>query len=98
MNNIQTSNFPELDEFDSAKANEAIESFYQKYARILSETPLLSLHHKEYSKEGKRKKHVINAKLSSSKKSIHFEAFDWNFLTALQNTLKGLLKQLKSEK
>ena len=95
--NIQTINFPQLDEMDSAIACKSIDSFYYKVARMSSTEPHLVLHHKEHQKKGFRKKHVIVARLSLEKGSFQAEEVNWSFLTALQKTLKTLLRGFKSK-
>ncbi len=92
--NIQISNMPGFTEPDKEKAFARINSFYDKATKLLGHNPLLSIHFKSYEKQGMRKKHAVHTKISGATFSAKAEASSWNSLTALQQALDTLMKEL----
>ena len=92
--NIQLSNMPGFTEPDKERAVERINSFYDKATKLLGPDLILSIHFKSYEKQGMRKKHAVHAKISGAGFSAKAEASSWNSLTALQQALDALMKEL----
>lgn len=92
--NIQLSNMPNFTEPDRERALERIYAFYDKAAKILASSITLSIHFKSYEKQGMRKRHAVHAKISGAGFNAKAEAASWNSLTALQQALDTLMKEL----
>ncbi len=95
---ISISGMPELSDFDREIIIDRIEKFYEKIDKLLEEKPELNIRFKEYRTSGMRKKHEISARIVSGKYNLQAKTSDWNLLTALEEALDVLIKQLRTEK
>ncbi|MCD6478819.1 MAG: CBS domain-containing protein [Candidatus Diapherotrites archaeon] len=92
--NIQLSNMPEFSEPDKKRALQRINTFYDKACKLLAGELFLSIHFKCYEKRGMRKKHVVHARLSGAGFNAKAQAQSWNALSALQNALDELSREI----
>ena len=93
--NIQLSNAPEFTEPDKKRVMRTLNAFYDKAAKILhTEDLMLLIHFKSHEKEGMRKKHSVHAKLDAPGFSANAKGHSWNYLTALQDALEALMKEI----
>ncbi len=96
--NIQLIHFPELDEVDYATAEKEISSAYDKIEKILNNEIFLAIHVKSIEKGGMRKKYSLHIRLNSTGINVLVKSENkWTFLSALQDALKTLTRQI-SEK
>jgi predicted transcriptional regulator/ribosome-associated translation inhibitor RaiA len=104
--NIQTANMPALDEIDLARVNSTINAAYDRVKKSLNTTYCLLVHFKQYKQEGGKTKHSIHIHASGPGMNFKAESYAWNVLTALQDALgelereirKGIGKKTKSSK
>jgi ribosome-associated translation inhibitor RaiA len=92
-----------LDELDRATAEQAIAGTYDKLEKIINNVIYLTVHVKSHEADGLRKKYSVHCRLSTGSASgamfISNSIKKWKFLTALQDALRTLERDvLKSVK
>jgi CBS domain-containing protein len=92
--NIQLSNTPEFSEPDKKRVLQRINTFYDKACKLLAGELFLAIHFKSYENQGMRKKHSVHARLSGAGFNAKAQAQSWNALSALQNALDELSREV----
>jgi ribosome-associated translation inhibitor RaiA len=90
---LELSKFPELDEVDESILEKNFERFFNKVK--LCDGDLLHLSVKEYSRGGIRSQHEIKANFILKGKKFSSNFTNWQFLEAVQQTLKKLEKEVQ---
>jgi predicted transcriptional regulator/ribosome-associated translation inhibitor RaiA len=93
--NIQTANMPALDEVDLARVNSTIDAAYDRVKKSLNTTYFLLVHFKQYKQEGGKTKHSIHIHASGPGMNFKAESYSWNVLTALQDALGELEREIR---
>lgn len=95
-NNIRLLCFPDLDEVDELVALKTVQENFQKISRSIPEFSMV-IQAKAYNKAGARKQHELKARVSGPKLKAFATALEWNFLTALQECMKELKKEVQKK-
>lgn len=93
--NIRFIDLPALDEIDKAKINTVIVTAYDKVKKIVGKVFMLTVHFKEYEKDGFRKKHVVTFRTVIGGKNFKLEKWNWNVLTAVQQASHSFVTGIK---
>lgn len=95
---IQVSGKPELDEIDSATLDKKISDFAERFSRRFSPDFSLSIHFKEESATGIRKKYSVKAHLTGSGYDFVAKAQEWDAVKATQDAFKILVSEAERKK
>ncbi|MBI4043237.1 MAG: CBS domain-containing protein, partial [Candidatus Diapherotrites archaeon] len=101
--NIQFVNLPELDEIDASQLHSEVEKTYDKFSKTVPNIEYLVVHVKAHSragqkhKEGSRNQYTVHLRLAFDGKLCVTEAVQWNLLSALQESLKQLEREVLEE-
>lgn len=93
---IRLLNFPELDEIDEETAFKAIRDNFEKISRIVPEFEM-TVQAKEFGqaqKKGARRQHEVHWRILAPKKRAASTATEWNFISALQESGKEILREM----
>jgi len=95
---IKTTGFDVLNEQDRKDFEKLSNEYSEKLLRKLKNISSLAIHLKDYSKEGKRSKYSIHARvLAPTKRDFKAEAFDWDFKRTLHKVFKKLENEIEHE-
>ena len=96
QNRIKLVSFPALDEVDDITAEAAVSKFFLKMQKKLGSFDL-TVQAKEFNKDRLRKQHELHSRLIAPKIMLSATATEWNFLSALQESLKDLEKEFNKK-
>lgn len=91
---LQIAGMPKIDEFKKNKMHKIIDSSVQKIGRIYENLQYLIVHIKEHKKGGKRTKYSIRTRFMTPVGLFVSKSWDWNLLTALDDALENLERQV----
>ncbi len=92
---IRVVNAPGFDSFERSKAEKAVLNAFDKISLLIQGDFELIVHFKQYEKQGKRKKFAVNARIATIGHSLQAEHVEWNALSALQQALKALEREVR---
>lgn len=93
FDDVEVSNFPEIDEIDQGIIIKNFQNFLQKVSYECS-TPKLHINVKEYDKGGLKKQHEVHAKLDLNGVLFVASDTDWQLITTIQSVLDKLEKEV----
>jgi len=95
-NNIKILNFPELDEIDEQTAFKTVKDNFERISKIAPEFEM-TVQAKEFGQEqkkGARRQHEVHWRVITPKKRNVATSTEWNFISALQESGKELLREI----
>ena len=92
--NLQITNLPKLDPVDMKVVERTLTENYDKFEKIVNNEIRLTVKIKEHRKKGLRKRYEVHSKLTLPGMSINGKSISWNFLRALQESLKAIERTL----
>lgn len=89
--NIELVHFPELDEVDSALAEKCVSKSLGKVTRITKKDDLkIKIQVRKYQRSAGRKEYEVHSRFDDPQIKIFATAKSWNFLSALEDSMKIL--------
>jgi hypothetical protein len=89
--NVELVHFPSLDEIDQSLAEKAINKSYEKVSRISGKEAIkVKIQVRNYHRSLGRKEYEVHTRFADPEIKIFSTAKDWNFLSALEDSLKIL--------
>lgn len=92
--NIQLANLPEIDEIDKSRVESLLCNCYDKLSKIVDNKVLLKAAFKDFRKAGAKTKHEVHLHFSAPGLEIMSSGTDWNLLSALEQAIAKLEREL----
>jgi len=92
--NLQITGLPKVDPVDMKVIERTLAENYDKFEKIVNNEIRLTIKVKAHRKSGLRKRYEVHAKLTFPGMSINGKSIAWNFLRALQESLKAIERNL----
>ncbi len=95
MEPIQITGIDEISEEDKDLVNTLANEYYAKIQRSLKNITSITLHIKQHSKGGKRKKSDIRVKVIAPTRIFEAQESDWDLARTLHRVFKNIERQLE---
>ncbi len=92
---IEFVHFPQLDEVDQSLAEKAISKSHQKIGRLAGRQDIkIKIQTRDYHRSSGRKEYEVHSRVDEPDFRIFSTAKSWNFLTALEDSLDCLNREV----